>query len=93
MSEEDRPASTELTPEELEQATGEALPDRTAMSLVNANVAIPIDAAIAANVLADESVADADAVQDVEIGEATSADEGDAGSETPAGEQQGDETP
>ena len=75
MTEEDRPENRELTPEELEAAGGEELPDRTAMSLVDANVAIPIDAAIAANVLADESIADADAVQDAEIDEATSAED------------------
>ena len=75
MTEEDRPENAELTPEELEEAGGEELPDRTAMSLVDANVAIPIDAAIAANVLADESIADADAVQDAEIDEATSAED------------------
>jgi hypothetical protein len=75
MTEEDRAESTELTPEEVEEATGEELPDRAAMSLVDANVAIPIDAAIAADVLADESVADAEAVQDPEIGEATSAED------------------
>ena len=72
MTEEDRPENRELTPEELEAAGGEELPDRTAMSLVDANVAIPIDAAIAANVLADESIAEADAVQDAEIDESTS---------------------
>ena len=55
----------ELTDEELQaQASGEELPDREAMSLVNANVAIPINAAVAANVLSDDAVAYADATQD-----------------------------
>jgi hypothetical protein len=49
--------------EELEQLAGEALPDRAAMSLVNANLAIPINAAIAANVLSDGAIAYADAAQ------------------------------
>ena len=33
------------------------------MSLVNANVAVPVNAAVAANVLSDDSVANADADQ------------------------------
>lgn len=53
-----------LTSEELDAQSGEQLPDREAMSLVNANVAIPINAAIAANVLSDDAVAMADADQD-----------------------------
>jgi hypothetical protein len=39
------------------------LPDRAAMSLVNANIAAPINAALALNVLSDNSVAYANAVQ------------------------------
>jgi hypothetical protein len=55
----------ELSEEELNQeASGEELPDREAMSLVNANVAIPINAAVAANVLSDDAVAYAEAQQD-----------------------------
>ena len=54
----------ELSQEELQQQQGEELPDREAMSLVNANVAIPINAAVAANVLSDDAVAYADATQD-----------------------------
>ena len=57
----------ELTQEELEAQGGEALPDREAMSLVDANVAIPINAAVAANVLSDDAVAYADATQDAAI--------------------------
>lgn len=57
----------ELTQEELEAQGGEALPDREAMSLVDANVAIPINAAVAANVLSDDAIAYADATQDAEI--------------------------
>jgi hypothetical protein len=39
------------------------LPDREAMSLVNANVAAPINAALALNVLSDGSIAVANAQQ------------------------------
>jgi len=53
-----------LTPEELDAAGGEQLPDREQMSLVNANVAVPVNAAVAANVLSDGAIAYADADQD-----------------------------
>jgi len=56
-----------LTREELEELAGEELPERAAMSLVNANVAIPINAAIAANVLSDGAIAYADADQTTPI--------------------------
>lgn len=56
-----------LTNEELEAEAGEQLPDREAMSLVNANIAVPVNAAVAANVLSDGSVAYADATQDTPI--------------------------
>jgi hypothetical protein len=54
---------TAMTFQELETQTAEQLPDRTAMSLVNANVAAPINAALALNVASDNSVAYANAVQ------------------------------
>ena len=57
----------ELTDEELEAETGEELPDREAMSLINANIAAPINAAVAANVLSDNSIAYANAQQDLDI--------------------------
>ena len=44
MSEEYR----KLTPEELSEIAGEELPERAAMSLINANLAIPVNAAVAA---------------------------------------------
>jgi hypothetical protein len=53
--------------EELEQQGGEQLPDREAMSLIDANVAAPVNAAVAANVLSDDAVAYANATQDVDI--------------------------
>jgi hypothetical protein len=57
----------ELTLEELEAQAGEVLPDREAMSLINANIAAPVNAAVAANVLSDEAVAAANAEQDATI--------------------------
>ena len=68
MTDEQNPRDeVELTPDELEQQKGEELPDREAMSLVNANIAIPINAAVAANVLSDDAVAYAEAAQDTPI--------------------------
>jgi hypothetical protein len=58
---------TPLTPDELHQLTGEELPERAAMSLINANVAIPVNAAVAANVLSSGSPAIAHATQTAPI--------------------------
>ena len=60
-----------LTRTELEELAGEALPERAAMSLINANLAIPVNAAIAANVLSDGSTAYANAIQDAPITQST----------------------
>jgi len=57
----------QLTREDLEQLAGEPLPERAAMSLINANVAAPVNLALAANVLSDNSLAYANAEQDVTI--------------------------
>jgi hypothetical protein len=59
--------TTELTPEELEQHGTEPLPEREEMAHINANLAAPVNAAVAANVLSDDSIAYANAEQDVEI--------------------------
>jgi len=59
----------ELTPEELENQQAADLPDREAMSLVNANLAAPINLAAALNVLSDGSVAGAGATQTAPIGQ------------------------
>ena len=56
-----------LSREELEGLVGEPLPERAAMSLINANIAIPVNAAIAANVLSDNAIAYAEAAQDTPI--------------------------
>jgi len=52
-----------LTREELDRLAGEPLPERAAMSLVNANIAAPINAALALNVASDNSIAYANAEQ------------------------------
>ncbi len=56
-----------LNKEELEQQGSEQLEDREEMSLINANLAAPVNAAVAANVLSDDSVAYANAEQNVDI--------------------------
>ncbi len=53
-----------LSEEELEKQSTEEVGEREEMALVNANVAIPVNAAVAANVLSDDAIAYADATQD-----------------------------
>ena len=60
-----------LSRAELDALAGEELPERAAMSLVNANLAIPVNAAVALNVLSDGSTAYADAIQSVPIDQST----------------------
>ena len=71
MSRNEVPDPGRLSDEELEREHVEELPDREVMSLINASVAIPPDATIAANVLSDESVAAAHAEQDEERDQST----------------------
>jgi hypothetical protein len=68
MSEQEK---KDLTTEELEAEAGEELPDREAMSLINANLAAPVNAAVAANVLSDDATAIANAEQDADIDQST----------------------
>jgi len=56
-----------LTREELDALAGEPLPERAAMSLINANLAAPINAALALNVASDNSIAYASATQNAPI--------------------------
>jgi hypothetical protein len=63
----DKPEFKQLTREELEALAGEPLPEKAAMSLINANLAAPVNAAVAANVLSDNSIAYANAEQNVDI--------------------------
>jgi hypothetical protein len=56
-----------LSREELSELAGEELPERAAMSLINANVAAPINAAVALNAVSDNSTAIASAHQSTDI--------------------------
>ena len=56
---------------DLEQQQMSELPNREAMSLVNANIAAPINAALALNVLSDGSIAAASATQYAPITQTT----------------------
>jgi hypothetical protein len=57
----------EVTTAELEEQDAEQLPDREAMSLINANVAAPVNAAVALNALSDDATAIANAEQTANI--------------------------
>ena len=63
----DEIAKQEIPQEELEAEGAEQLPDREQMSLVNANVAAPVNVAAALNVLSDNSTAIANAEQTADI--------------------------
>jgi hypothetical protein len=67
MADQEEKGYKALTREELNDLAGEELPERAAMSLINANVAAPINAALALNVLSDNSVAYANAEQTAPI--------------------------
>ena len=67
MSDDTSQTDLGLTSEELEAQAGEELPDREAMSLVNANLAAPINAAVALNVASDDAMAIATAEQTGDI--------------------------
>jgi hypothetical protein len=54
---------------DIQQQQATELPDRDSMSLVNANLAIPINLGLAANVLSDGSIAGAAASQATPIGQ------------------------
>ena len=60
-----------LTREELNELAGEELPERAAMSLINANVAAPVNLAAALNVASDDSIAYANAQQTGDITQST----------------------
>ncbi len=67
MTEEVRNEQPEVSAEEIDAQAGEELPDREAMSLVTANLAAPVNAAVAANILSDHSTATATATQTAPI--------------------------
>jgi hypothetical protein len=56
-----------LSRDELNEMAGEELPERAAMSLINANIAAPVNAAVALNALSDNSTAFAQATQTAPI--------------------------
>jgi hypothetical protein len=60
-----------LTREELNEIAGEELPERAAMSLIDANIAAPVNVAAGLNVLSDGSVAYANAQQTADIDQQT----------------------
>ena len=66
-------APTEVSGPELAAESGAELPDREALSLMNANVTAPVNAAVAANVLSDGAFASANAEQDVDVEQSTGA--------------------
>ena len=70
--------------EEHLDADAELLPDRELMSTIDSNIVIPVNAAVAANVLSEDAIAAANAEQDVDV-EQTSNDE----AETRGGESNG----
>jgi hypothetical protein len=59
----------ELSYVELMQQEAGRLPDRETMDLISLNLAAPINAAVAANVLTDASTAVAQATQTADIGQ------------------------
>lgn len=67
----DQLGQAEFNRADLETQQMSELPDREAMSLVTANVAAPINAALALNVLSDGSLAYANATQTAPITQTT----------------------
>jgi len=65
------PAQNSLSQSEIDQQQASNLPDREAMSLINANIAAPINAAVALNALSDNSTAIAIANQTAPIDQST----------------------
>jgi hypothetical protein len=61
----------EVPIEKLQQSEVSELPNREAMSLINANIAAPINLALALNALSDDSVAIANAQQYAPIQQTT----------------------
>ena len=71
MADQKNSQNDELSAEELQAQDVNELPDREAMSLINANIAVPVNAAVAANVLSDNAVAYANAEQYADIDQST----------------------
>jgi hypothetical protein len=60
-----------LSEQELQDQQAQELPDRENMSLINANAALPVNAAVALNALSDNSTAEAVAIQNAPINQQT----------------------
>lgn len=71
MADQDKNTNQGLSDDELQDQQVAELPDREAMSLIDANIAAPVNAAVAANVLSDGSLAYANAEQIVDIDQST----------------------
>ncbi len=73
----DAPRKPPLTPEEREALEAEVLPERAAMSTMHADVAVPIDPAIVADVLAGAEPPESSEVEPAEDGEDDGNESGD----------------
>ena len=72
MADQDRSFQDQgLSDAELQDQEINQLPDREAMSLIDANVAAPVNLAAGLNVLSDNSIAYANAEQTVDIDQST----------------------
>ncbi len=73
MSEEKKTQKDELSVEELEAQTVDALPEREEMTLIDVNVAVPVNPIVTHNILSEGSAATDDAAtQSVNIIQADS---------------------
>lgn len=71
MSNQEDQKPDELSNEELDAEQVVELAEREAMSLINANIAIPVNAAVAANVLSDNAPRVPNAIQQADIDQTT----------------------
>jgi len=71
MSQERDVERVEAGKDEIEEQDATELPDREEMSLINGNIAAPINAAVALNVASDNSIAYAEATQTAPIDQST----------------------
>jgi len=71
MSQERDVERVEAGKDEIEEQDGTELPDREEMSLINGNIAAPINAAVALHVASDNSIAYAEATQTAPIDQST----------------------
>jgi hypothetical protein len=67
MGDADRAEAPELSAEEIEAQGGDELPDREQMSLIDGNIAAPVNAAAAVNLASDGAVTGASSTQDAPV--------------------------